>query len=280
MAFGEGDAPSQHSSAMARGISALPTVSRISIVRACAHLLLATMMLTASLLCSVHKDLTLEQFKWIFYMEYAHRMWGRMIGLAVILPAVGFWAKGWFGPALKRRSVVYSGLVVAQGLLGWWMVKSGLEAKPEVTDIPRVSQYRLAAHLSMALLLYSSMFYTALGLLAPPSTISKGVSKLRHAAHGATSLIFVTALSGLLIWLVITMLLLCCIGAFVAGLDAGLVYNSFPKMGGQWVPEEWLQLSPKIKNFFENPTTVQLDHRILVSVALFCYLLQVTGWPM
>lgn len=209
----------------------------------------------------VHKDLTLEEFKWIFYMEYAHRMWGRMIGLAVILPAVGFWAKGWFGPALKRRSVLYSGLVVAQGLLGWWMVKSGLEAKPEVTDIPRVSQYRLAAHLSMALLLYSSMLYTALGLLAPPSTISKGVSRLRHAAHGATALIFVTALSG----------------AFVAGLDAGLVYNSFPKMGGQWIPEEWLQLRPKIKNFFENPTTVQLDHRILgmstLSFVLGCWAL-------
>lgn len=122
------------------------------------------------------------------------------MGLAVLLPAVGFWAKGWLGPALKRRAVLYGGLVVAQGLLGWWMVRSGLEAKPAPTDIPRVSQYRLASHLGMALVLYSSMLYTALGLLAPPKIIaspSKGLSRLRHVTHGATALIFFTALSGM-----------------------------------------------------------------------------------
>lgn len=214
-------------------------------------------------------------------MEYAHRMWGRVVGLAVLLPAAGFWAKGWLGPALKARAVIYSGLVVAQGLLGWYMVKSGLEEKTAVTDVPRVSQYRLASHLSMALLLYSSMLYTALGLLAPPpssassgpAAASRSLMRLRHAAHGATALVFFTAFSGtyvcpsLIIPYTHTLLhILYSSGAFVAGLDAGLVYNSFPKMGDGWIPEEWMQLSPKVKNFFENPATVQFDHRLLVSV--------------
>lgn len=133
-------------------------------------------------------------------MEYAHRMWGRLIGLAVLLPPLGFWAKGWLGPALKTRAVLYGGLVVTQGLLGWWMVRSGLQTKPDTTsDIPRVSQYRLASHLGLAFLLYSSMLYTALGLLTPPTpitTASKALKRLRGAAHGATALIFFTALSG------------------------------------------------------------------------------------
>lgn len=135
----------------------------------------------------------------MFFMEYTHRMWGRLIGVAVLLPAAGFWARGWLSKALKRRAVLYSGLVVAQGLLGWWMVRSGLEAKPAPTDIPRVSQYRLASHLGMAFVLYSSMLYTALGLLAPPASIvvaSRSLARLRHISHGATALIFVTALSG------------------------------------------------------------------------------------
>lgn len=126
-------------------------------------------------------------------------MWGRLVGLAVLVPAAGFWATGWLNTALKRRAVLYSVLVVAQGLLGWWMVKSGLEPKAAATDVPRVSQYRLASHLGMALALYSSMFYTALGLLAPPPNIaaaSKPLIRLRHVTHGATAIIFFTALSG------------------------------------------------------------------------------------
>ena len=129
-------------------------------------------------------------------------MWGRMIGLAIILPAIGFWARGMFGPALKARAGLYIGLVVAQGLLGWWMVKSGLKAKEDPDDVPRVSQYRLAAHLGMALLLYSSMLYTALGLVMPPEIAqpSKALSRLRRFAHGSTALVFFTALSGMRLW--------------------------------------------------------------------------------
>ena len=128
-------------------------------------------------------------------MEYAHRMWGRLTGLVIILPAAYFWFRGRLGPSLKPRVAGYVGLVVVQGLLGWWMVKSGLEEKP---DVPRVSHYRLAAHLSLALILYSFMLYTGLGLVATPkiATPTKAVARLRGMAHGATSLIFLTALSG------------------------------------------------------------------------------------
>lgn len=150
------------------------------------------------MVCSVHQDLTLEGFKRIFYMEYAHRMWGRLTGLVIGLPAAYFWARGMLGPALKPRVGGYIALVVLQGLLGWWMVKSGLKEQPSPSDVPRVSQYRLAAHLGMALLLYSSMLYTALGLIAPPviAKSSKSLTRLRHMAHGATAMVFFTAMSG------------------------------------------------------------------------------------
>lgn len=211
MAFGKGYETTWHPARMGDGVSALPTVSRVSVVSShhAPHLwhppLLMEEVRSYNVMhvpiSSVHKDLSLEGFKRIFYMEYAHRMWGRLIGLTVLLPAAGFWAKGWLGPAMKRRAVLYSGLVIAQGLLGWWMVKSGLENKPvSSTDVPRVSQYRLASHLAMAVVLYSSMLYTALGVLAPPintATPSKSLTRLRHGAHGATALIFITALSGM-----------------------------------------------------------------------------------
>lgn len=127
-----------------------------------------------------------------------HRMWGRLIGLAVLIPATGFWACGYLTRPLKARAVAYGGLVFAQGLLGMWMVQSGLQSKPEPGEVPRVSQYRLASHLGLALLLYSSMLYTALGILAPPKATptTRAVGRLRHAAHAATGVIFLTALSG------------------------------------------------------------------------------------
>ncbi|XP_071511026.1 heme A synthase COX15-like [Diadema antillarum] len=137
------------------------------------------------------------------------------------------------------------------GLLGWFMVKSGLE-EPAKHDIPRVSQYRLAAHLGSAFLLYSLMLWGGLTQVLKPLTIpsSKNLSLLRKCAHGSMAIIFTTALSG----------------AFVAGLDAGLVYNSFPKMADKWIPEDVMAFDPKYKNIFENPTTVQFDHRILGTV--------------
>ncbi|XP_067276986.1 cytochrome c oxidase assembly protein COX15 homolog isoform X1 [Pseudorasbora parva] len=197
----------------------------------------------------MNHDMTLKEFKFIFYMEWGHRMWGRLVGLAYILPAAYFWRRGYFRRSMKARVLGLCGFVVFQGLLGWYMVKSGLEEKPESHDVPRVSQYRLAAHLGSALLLYCASLWTALTLLLPANQIpdSRHLVHLRRVAKVTGGLVFLTALSG----------------AFVAGLDAGLVYNSFPKMGERWIPDDLLAFSPTVKNAFENPTTVQFDHRIL-----------------
>ncbi|XP_037541448.1 cytochrome c oxidase assembly protein COX15 homolog isoform X1 [Nematolebias whitei] len=197
----------------------------------------------------LNHQMTLPEFKFIFYMEWGHRMWGRLVGLAYILPTIYFWRKGYFNRSMKGKVLGLCGFVFFQGLLGWYMVKSGLEEKPESPDVPRVSQYRLTAHLGSALLLYVASLWTGLTMLLPAHKLAetKRLMQLRRFAKGTGGLVFLTALSG----------------AFVAGLDAGLVYNSFPKMADRWIPDDLLAFSPTIKNFFENPTTVQFDHRIL-----------------
>ncbi|XP_075222238.1 heme A synthase COX15-like [Lycorma delicatula] len=200
-----------------------------------------------------NKNITLEEFKFIWWMEYGHRMWGRLIGAYFYIPAAIFWAKGFLSPALKKRVVGMGVLIAAQGLMGWYMVKSGLEDKFNgPNDVPRVSQYRLAAHLSLAFILYTVFIWNALDNLIPaykpdPVTVTKSMARFRGLAHACKGMVFLTALSG----------------AFVAGLDAGLVYNSFPKMADRWIPSDILALKPTIFNFTENPTTVQFDHRIL-----------------
>nr|CAG4651762.1 EOG090X04TT [Triops cancriformis] len=197
-----------------------------------------------------NKGMTLEEFKFIWWMEYSHRMWGRLIGAAYFLPATYFWVKGFLTPSLKKRVVIFGGLLAFQGLLGWYMVKSGLEAErfQGPSDVPRVSQYRLAAHLSSAFVFYSLLLWSSLGLLIPAQTVpwTKAATTVRRLAHTTKGFVFLTALSG----------------AFVAGLDAGLVYNSFPKMGDRWIPDDLLALTPVYKNITENPTTAQFDHRI------------------
>ncbi|KAG7314074.1 hypothetical protein KOW79_022570 [Hemibagrus wyckioides] len=197
----------------------------------------------------MNRDMTLTEFKFIFYMEWGHRMWGRLVGLAYILPTMYFWKKGYFNRSMKARVLGLCGFVFFQGLLGWYMVKSGLEEKPDSYDVPRVSQYRLASHLGSALLLYCGSLWTGLTLMLPVNRLpdTRRIVQLRRLAKGTGALVFLTALSG----------------AFVAGLDAGLVYNSFPKMGDYWIPDDLLAFSPTLKNIFENPTTVQFDHRVL-----------------
>nr|XP_022904199.1 cytochrome c oxidase assembly protein COX15 homolog [Onthophagus taurus] len=202
-----------------------------------------------------NKDITLSDFKFIWYMEFTHRMWGRAIGAIFLFPAAYFWSKGYFSGPMKFRVLCFGGLIAAQGLMGWYMVKSGLEDRfHSQSDVPRVSQYRLAAHLSLALILYTLFAWSALDHLLPAKTItfnSKEVliaaRKFRMFAHSCKGMVFLTALSG----------------AFVAGLDAGLVYNSFPKMADKWIPDDLLVYEPKMTNVTENPTTVQFNHRIL-----------------
>jgi len=200
-------------------------------------------------------DMTLAQFKFIWTMEYLHRMWGRAIGLAFLIPCSYFWARGRFSRGMKVRMSVAGSLLVSQGLLGWWMVKSGLDpTNNSNSQLARVSQYRLASHLSLAFILYSIFLWTGLTHVLQPKDHSQlaKIGRLRGMVHSSKGLIFLTAL----------------MGAFVAGLDAGLVYNSWPKYADRWIPENLLSRSPKWKNFFENEVTVQFIHRNLAYLTL------------
>jgi len=205
-----------------------------------------------------NSEITMEHFKFIWLMEYGHRMWGRTIGAMYYLPATAMWAMGYFTPAIKKRVLVGGALLGFQGLLGWYMVKSGLDHKnfEGPNDVPRVSQYRLAAHLSSAMVLYSFMLWNSLNILKPAKALAlnkltsldaKSLMGFRKLAMGTKGLVFATAVSG----------------AFVAGLDAGLTYNSFPLMAGKIIPDDLFAYAPWLSNFTENPTTVQFDHRVL-----------------
>ncbi len=196
-----------------------------------------------------HMDV--NDFKGIFWLEYLHRLLGRTIGIAFLLPFLFF---VWKGYIQKREFPKYALMFILggmQGVLGWYMVKSGL------VDNPHVSQYRLTAHLIAAFLIYAYMFWVALSLLFPPRSAD------RHPWYGKTlaltTLITVTIISG----------------GFVAGLKAGKIYNTFPKMGEYWVPPDFLALEPAWRNFFDNMATVQFDHRIL---AITTFALIVTYW--
>nr|XP_002130051.1 cytochrome c oxidase assembly protein COX15 homolog [Ciona intestinalis]XP_018671544.1 cytochrome c oxidase assembly protein COX15 homolog [Ciona intestinalis] len=207
----------------------------------------------------LNHDMTLKEFKFIWHMEYGHRMWGRMIGVAYFLPMFYFMGRGWLNKGMKIRTGLLGGLLVFQGLLGWYMVKSGLEDNFKSSDIPRVSQYRLASHLGSAFLLYTGLLWSSLSILLPqkPIPTTKAIGSLRRLVYSTKGLVFITALSG----------------AFVAGLDAGLTYNTYPKMADRWLPSDLLGFKPKWLNFFENPTTVQFDHRLLghATLALVTY---------
>lgn len=206
--------------------------------------------------------MTLEEFKCIWWMEYLHRMWGRLIGVIFIVPASYFWFRGMLNNRMKTRVLALGLLIGLQGLMGWYMVKSGLEDRfVEPTDVPRVSQYRLTAHLGLALLIYTGFLYNALDHLMPAqkpvidlstkvaNDTIKQIRSFKRLIYTTKGVIFFTALSG----------------AFVAGMDAGLIYNSFPKMADKWIPDDIFVISPTWRNFTENPTTLQFDHRILVS---------------
>jgi cytochrome c oxidase assembly protein subunit 15 len=196
--------------------------------------------------------MSLEEFKKIYWMEWIHRELGRTIGLVFGLPYLYYLLRG----KLKGKLLFHcTGLLMLgafQGFLGWYMVKSGLDHQKfeENNSVPRVSHYRLAIHLGTALMLYSFMYTIALKLINPTKLVQYKISNinlLHKLSHSTMALTFITALSG----------------ALVAGLDAGLIYNTFPLMGNQWIPEDLMILKPWYKNFFENDTTVQFDHRIL-----------------
>lgn len=192
----------------------------------------------------INRDMTLGGFKQIFYFEYSHRVLGRLIGLVFLVPFLYFFFTKKIRPSLTPQLIAMFFLGGLQGLLGWYMVKSGL------VDNPHVSQYRLTAHLIAAIFIYAYILWTAMSLLNRNPRVPESESKnpgFRKAAYYLLLMVIVTILSG----------------GFVAGLKAGLIFNTFPLMGEQWIPDGLVSLSPLYLNFFENMVTVQFDHRVL-----------------
>lgn len=221
----------------------------------------------------LNPNMTLSEFKFIYYMEWIHRLWGRFVGLSFVIPAVYFVAKKKVSRPMAVRLAGIAGLIGLQGFIGWWMVKSGLKDDLFAPGShPRVSQYRLTTHLATAFACYVAMLWNGLAilrqhkLLADPQAGLESLNALqnpklavfRRSVAGLALLVFITAMSG----------------GLVAGLDAGLIYNEFPTMGNGLAPpkselfDERYSRRPDRsdlwwRNMLENPSLVQLDHRIL-----------------
>ena len=189
----------------------------------------------------VNQDMSLHEFKRIFWWEYVHRLLGRLIGLAFFVPLLWFLVKGRIERALLPRLVAIFLLGGLQGAVGWWMVKSGL------VDDPRVSHVRLSIHLGIAFVIFAALFWTALGLLSGEPARDR--HRRRLAGYGAAlcALIFLMVLSG----------------ALVAGTRAGYAYNTFPLMNGHFLPPETFMLEPWWQNFLHNMAAVQFNHRLI-----------------
>ena len=186
-----------------------------------------------------NKGMTLGAFKAIYWWEYGHRVLGRLLGLAFALPLIWFWVAGYLRtPVLKLKLIGLFLLGGSQGLLGWYMVQSGLVSEPEV------SQYRLAAHLMLAVTIFSALLWTAMDLMRPEP--ARETSSLRAASIG----------------ICVLLLLQIFMGALVAGLDAGRAYNSWPLMDGALVPDGLAAMKPIWLNWFESTLAVQFNHRI------------------
>lgn len=198
----------------------------------------------------VNKGMSLEEFKGIFWWEYFHRLLGRLIGLVYFIPFVYFMVRKRVDRALGLKLMGIFALGALQGLMGWYMVMSGL------ADNVYVSQYRLTAHLGLAFAIYAAMFWVATGLLSPQnndSLSSTSIHKLKGFARVLTGLIFIMVLSG----------------GLVAGIHAGKAYNTFPLMDGFLIPPALFVLEPWYRNFFDNITTVQFDHRLIAWLLIF-----------
>ena len=195
----------------------------------------------------VNLGMTLEGFKEIFWLEYLHRLLGRAIGVAFLLPFLYFLVRRRIRRGLAPQLAVMFVLGALQGALGWYMVQSGL------VDRPDVSQYRLAAHLGLAVVLYGLILWTAWGM---------GAARGRAGTAGpigavTLGLLFLTILAG----------------AFVAGIDAGRDYNTWPLMDGRFIPAAYGALEPWWRNLFENIPSVQFNHRWLAALVALHVLL-------
>ena len=197
----------------------------------------------------MNHGMTLADFKAIFFWEYVHRLLARLIGLAFALPLAFFWWRRAIPEGFGWKLGGILALGALQGGIGWWMVASGLVDRPEVSHI------RLAVHLLTALLIFASMIWVSLDL----------------AARAKPPL--------LAIWALCALFLQFMFGAYVAGLDAGYAFNTWPKMGDDWYPAGAQWLEPALRNFADNPVTVQFVHRWLAFVvASFAVTLGVRAW--
>ncbi len=196
----------------------------------------------------INSDMTLQGFKFIYWWEWSHRFLGRIVGVAFFVPMVWLWLSGRLEGWLKPRLLLLFALGGLQGFIGWWMVMSGLVERVDV------SQYRLATHLLLASIIFAYAMWVARGL-APHST-KAGPPGLRGQA------------------MIITLLVLMQIflGGLVAGLDAGLAFNTWPRIDGAWVPDKLWILKPVWLNLFENIKTVQFIHR-MSAYLLFAFVL-------
>lgn len=186
----------------------------------------------------INAGMDLSAFKWIFFWEYLHRLFGRMIGLVFILPLIWFALRRQLPHGYGRRFLILLGLGTTQGVVGWWMVKSGL------VDNPYVSAYRLATHLGIALTILAVLVWTIADLMRGRAAFPRG-----HIA-GVIAILGLTIVAG----------------AFVAGMNAGLIYNEYPLMGGQLVPIEYGFYG--FMDPFENPASAQFHHRWIAVLAV------------
>jgi cytochrome c oxidase assembly protein subunit 15 len=189
----------------------------------------------------LNRGMSLDQFKTIYWWEWTHRLLARLVGAAFLLPFLFFLWRGWIEPRLRTRLWTLFGAGAFLGAVGWWMVSSGLVGRVSV------SQYRLAFHLTLACTIYAAILWTARGLVARPDEAVPG--RLRVTAAG----------------LVVVVLLQIYLGALVAGLDAGLTYNTWPLIDGTFIPPAdslWFN-TPAWRNLFENTLTVQFNHRMV-----------------
>lgn len=190
----------------------------------------------------LNRGMTLDQYKVIYFWEWSHRLLARTTGFVFLLPFLFFLWRGWIPKGLKARLWLIFGGGAALGAVGWWMVSSGLSG-----NMVSVSQYRLGFHLTLASAIYAAVLWTAQGLTPRPAQAVP--ARLRYGA----------------LTLVLLLLAQIYLGALVAGLDAGLVYNTWPSIDGAFIPDAarlWF-IQPAWRNLFENALTVQFDHRML-----------------
>ncbi len=208
---------------------------------------------------ALNAGMSLDAFKTIYWWEWTHRLLGRLIGAAFLLPFVWFLWRGWVAPALRPRLWFIFGLGALQGAVGWWMVASGLAERTEV------SQYRLATHLILACAIYVALIWTA-RRLSPDRPVPLAVEGRERARLRVAAVV--------LLVLVLAQIYL---GALVAGLRAGYAYNTWPLIDGALVPDaaQLFFVTPLWRNFFENLLTVQFDHRMLAYGIFVCAALHV-----